>query len=676
MIKKHCFALAIFIGCVGLLILSSVAIISYNYNNNVDNILKLSDSLMDQVTDTVVEKLIHFLEPVYRVVSISAKMAEQDVLSLYKNDEFEKYGLEILRFFPYLANVNFGDEKGNFMMLQRNPNGIINTKLINRNVKIPTVTWKYRNEYGELIKEKTTTETNFDPRTRSWYRGAKFHKSYYWTDVYVFFSSKKPGITIGHPIKGHDGKLLGVTSIDIELAEISNFLDQLQVSKNGKAFIIDEDNKLIAYPNLLQIMENQNIGTRDKEKIGDKDDGFLSEEGFRSIKVKDLGIGWVSASFDALKIQNKNKFIFEHQEDRYIASFSRLSNELGKNWRIGIIIPEKDIIGNMKRSNQLTIAISIVIMLLAVVVAYIVAHSISKKIRQKVQGQYDGIVRAFAEAINNKNKYTRFHSMGVTLCLEHLTKQLNIPMSKELRTAALLHDLGKLYIADHILEKPGRLNEEELKTMQSHPLLAGNVLKSIPGFKDVAEWVSMHHELNDGSGYPFGLIEDQIPFEAQLLCAADFIDALATNRPYRPRLPFHVIIDMVNKNAKRFRPEIHRAMKRLLNDRDFQKMYNLKGLDFKMRENIDEVRLRFVNERMNELIDSLKSARDIVVEIGSEGSYKPNTANEVLFLLEQFNDIYNDFSNELSGTLTKSMSYKDYMAMEETDEDEDLAAEG
>ena len=280
----------------------------------------------------------------------------------------------------------------------------------------------------------------------------------------------------------------------------------------------------------------------------------------------------------------------------------------------------------------------------------------NRELFETLNQQYDGVVTAFAETINSKDRYTRFHCVGVTVALEYLGRELDIEITRELKTAALLHDLGKIMIDPYILEKPGKLNDEEWSLIREHPIYSGQILESIPGFEKVAMWASMHHEAFDGSGYPYGLKEGSIPIEAQLINAADFLDALSTNRSYRVRASFEEIEDLINKLQNRFNPRIKKAMINLLHNPEFQNHYDLKSLNFKMTSDLDEVRLKYINERVANITRSLQSALDLVSDIKEPKSLEHQTMHDFHYYIDRFNQLYNMFIEQLDSTLNNTLN--------------------
>ena len=130
-----------------------------------------------------------------------------------------------------------------------------------------------------------------------------------------------------------------------------------------------------------------------------------------------------------------------------------------------------------------------------------------------------------------------------------------------LQAAALLHDIGKLAVPEYILSKPGKLTAEEFAKMKVHPIVGAEIIEQVQFPYPVAPIVRAHHEKWDGSGYPFGLKETEIPLSARILSAVDFLDALASDREYRRAMPLDEAMKMVQaESGKAFDPDVVRAL--------------------------------------------------------------------------------------------------------------------
>lgn len=149
---------------------------------------------------------------------------------------------------------------------------------------------------------------------------------------------------------------------------------------------------------------------------------------------------------------------------------------------------------------------------------------------------YDETLEGWSRALNLRDSNTDAHSKRVVDLTIKLAKAVDFPESElvYLRRGAILHDIGKMGVPDHILLKPGSLNDEEWKIMRLHPVFAYEMLSAIPFLEKSLDIPYCHHEKWDGTGYPRGLKEKQIPLSARIFSIIDVFDALTSDRPYRP----------------------------------------------------------------------------------------------------------------------------------------------
>jgi HD-GYP domain-containing protein (c-di-GMP phosphodiesterase class II) len=144
-----------------------------------------------------------------------------------------------------------------------------------------------------------------------------------------------------------------------------------------------------------------------------------------------------------------------------------------------------------------------------------------------------GGLRALVKAVEAKDAYTRGHSRRVTDYFALLLKRAGLDASPRVLLGAELPDLGKIGIPDSILNKPGRLTEEELAAVRRHPEAGVRILAPFIEDADVLSLVELHHERWDGQGYPHGLAGEDIPQLSQILAVADVFDAITSARAYR-----------------------------------------------------------------------------------------------------------------------------------------------
>ncbi len=171
---------------------------------------------------------------------------------------------------------------------------------------------------------------------------------------------------------------------------------------------------------------------------------------------------------------------------------------------------------------------------------------------QRLQETFRGVVRAMAVAVDAKSRWTAGHSIRVTRYALELAHAIRLHESEieKIQLSGLLHDLGKIGVPDAILDKPGKLTDEEWEIMKRHPIIGYEMLKDIWQLHGtVLDGVLYHHERIDGKGYPFGLKGDEIPLAGRLLAVADGFDAMTSDRPYRAGMPREKALEIMLENA-------------------------------------------------------------------------------------------------------------------------------
>jgi diguanylate cyclase (GGDEF)-like protein len=162
-----------------------------------------------------------------------------------------------------------------------------------------------------------------------------------------------------------------------------------------------------------------------------------------------------------------------------------------------------------------------------------IADRLSKQLAETVKG-FD-MLKALVNSVDTKDRYTRHHSEDVQLYALQIARELNLSSSDchTIQISALLHDIGKIGVPDHILRKPARLTPEEFEAIKLHTTMGDIIVRAVPDFKDAVAGVRNHHERWDGKGYPDGLRGEETPFIARILSVADAYSAMTTDRPYR-----------------------------------------------------------------------------------------------------------------------------------------------
>ena len=206
------------------------------------------------------------------------------------------------------------------------------------------------------------------------------------------------------------------------------------------------------------------------------------------------------------------------------------------------------------------------------VVAYIIyrireaGYERNERIKDNIISQ---AMNAIANLVDAKDPYTKGHSTRVSYYTQKIAEKMGLHETevKNLGYIALMHDCGKIGIPDNILTKPARLTDEEFKIMQGHTTYGGKALEEFTSMDGIVEGALYHHERYDGKGYPKKLKGENIPLYARIIGVADALDAMNSDRCYRPHLKPEVIKQELKKNSgSQFDPDIVECALELIED--------------------------------------------------------------------------------------------------------------
>ena len=333
-----------------------IAITFYSYRSNRNDALGLSQNLIAALDQRVAAEVAGYLEPAAQAVRTLAGLLPEQGLAPSGRPRLEQLMIALLRDRPQLASLYVGDPQGNFLMVQRSAAGTLDTKLIEQNGAQRRVTWRRRDEAGQIETVEEDPADTFDPRTRPWYEGASAADGLFWTDVYVFFTDRKPGLTASSARHDPKGGIVAVAGGDVTLTALSEFLASLEIGASGRAMIIDAQGRLVAFPDPAAVVD------------------ATTEGEFRTAHVDAIGEPVLAEAHDRIRVAGAGRSIVEIDDRRYIVAASLLAKPMARDWWLMLVVPEDELVGFVAANSRKTLLMSSGIVALAIGLAALLAY--------------------------------------------------------------------------------------------------------------------------------------------------------------------------------------------------------------------------------------------------------------------------------------------------------------
>ncbi len=353
----------------GLLLLQIVTVGAILLSQHFEGRKTMRVHLQKMMTDAIVEiedNIQAFLGLPQSTVMVAHGLFASGLLDLRRETELERYFFHQLDTIPQLNGIYYSDDQGQFLYIMRAPDptqGAFHTKIITIDGGVRRTRRISRDASFEELNQWEDQNDAYDPRVRPWYEKAQREKRLVWTDPYVFFTSRHPGITAAAPILDLDGKVLGIVGVDIEIIALSQFLASQAVGERGSAFVVTRDGYVVAHPHDTVIKPNVS---------GDRLRLMRYDEVARPLDMQALRLLFNNAQSRPQPVTQFQSF--EHQGELYHAGFEPFGKQSQWPWMIGVYAADEDFVGPLRAGERASTAMAVLIGAMITVMAFLLAQ--------------------------------------------------------------------------------------------------------------------------------------------------------------------------------------------------------------------------------------------------------------------------------------------------------------
>jgi diguanylate cyclase (GGDEF)-like protein len=346
-----------------------------------------SHELLKNVIDETRENAAGFLRRAQDSVALANNIFEAGLLQFDDIGKIERYFLEQLRVVPQIDALYYGDQYGNFVFSKRSADGDgFLTKLIQvEAASAERVTLIRRDQHLAETSRSFDPEDRYDPRERPWYVRAMRHSDEIWTDPYIFFTAKQPGVTVAAAVWKPGSPNTGVIGADIQLSALSEFLKTQRIGTSGKAFIIDREGGVLAHP-LDSRMTN----------YGDDQPLRLKKLGEFDPVTAQAGVHLAGQFSDLSELSTTHFDKFSLDDRFYLSMFVPLFAESQNRWLIGVFAPEDELAEKIREGQRdsvfLGLSMSLLVITAAILIGLISLRPIDRLQREAAEDPLTGLL--------------------------------------------------------------------------------------------------------------------------------------------------------------------------------------------------------------------------------------------------------------------------------------------
>lgn len=501
---------------------------------------KMAAQIMDENADQVLNKVSNYLKRasyVNKTIQYQIDSGEIDIDNPSSEEKIHNYFKHYLNLYPDFVGVYYGDESGRFIYTKKMPDNSISQRIIvQKNSNIHSK-WIHEEEIWftqGFPNSVSSLEDGYDPRRRTWYKTANQSAKNIWSDVYIFSSDKKPGITNAQPIYGEDNFIKGVIGIDLTILDISLYLNTLDISNMAKIVILNSHDQIIALSGEEKTLINKLEGLPKITEFGD----IVVREAYNHYEETQL---------------NRKISSFSVDREKYVTEFLDFPSQSSVDWKIGIVLPEDVILGEVHATNRLIIYTAIILIIVSALIALKLASRITKPL---------------VLISKNMKKIRKFDLEG-NLELDTSLKELQEISSSFSNLKNGMRSFSK-YVPSKVVARLVSMGREAVLGGERRKLTV--FFSDIEGFTDVSENMQPEHLVEELAEYlgslsrvilahsgtvdkyigdsimAFWNAPDDVENHATLACETaikiqQHLDDFNRNNPYRPHFPTRIGIN-------------------------------------------------------------------------------------------------------------------------------------
>lgn len=577
-------------------ILSLAVISGYSYYSSRKALISNAHTILEAHTRNVEQQTKLLLDPVPLLAATMVDVINRSGSPLHKELPTYQFLVEKLKDLPTIYSVYWADTHGQFFLVGRRPlkedatqiGFFLRTVRVSGEKRVVTEKW-FTADGNRMISASELPGDPFDPRLRPWFKVATAAAAPAWSDPYIFYITRKPGITYAIPLYVR-GKITGVCAVDLETESLSQYLHQILPTPLSRIFVLTASNQVVGFSDTskMQIREDPvSSGGLTLKQLSD-------EVAVATCKLIDQMPFTNNLVSGAVKIDNET---FHSQV--------KSATIHGLKLNIGLAIPDGELFAPLVKSMSKIFIFSLAIMAIIIIVGLLFSRAVAgpleklrlatHKIEERKFDELPQLKTIFEEIDVTFSAFCRMHEslkeyleetqrLNDELRSAHLESLYRLAVAAEYKDrdtathlnrvsaysreiarlqgvaetdidtlfhASLMHDVGKLGIPDKILTKPTAFTPDERRIMQEHTTIGARIL-SEPTSKEMAmaQTISLtHHEKWDGSGYPAGISGTEIPLWGRIVALADVMDSLLSQRPYKDSMDFDKVLDYIRVSA-------------------------------------------------------------------------------------------------------------------------------